>query len=63
MSAVVRYETNGVTVTGTVVGQEKTDSGRWLYEVQPTNPAQLTEKLHFSELQVVRAESPTSAHK
>ncbi len=62
MRSLVRFEINGVTVTGTVVGQEKTDSGRWLYEVQPTNPAQLTEKLHFSELQVVRSESPTEAH-
>ena len=53
----VRYQINGVTVTGTVVSQEReVSTGRWLYEIQPDNPAQLTEKMHFSEFEIVPTE-------
>lgn len=66
MSAVVRWETEGVKREGIVVAQEKDPTtGRWIYEIEPLTalPEGSWEpsKLHFSEFEVVQPESPIDA--
>ena len=53
----VRFTINGVTMTGTVVGQEREIStGRWLYEIRSdgrSGPDFQTAKLHFSDFEIL----------